>query len=362
MDSALALPLTKSHEPRLKLFDAPDAPPSPEVPATRFGRGSRLSPDAKLRVLFEEFFHPIVLCDDRDPSSRTLTEYATSLDHWERITGDPAIVEIDLHTLAAFKAGLRVATFARGPLAPRKKLSAFTQTKHLKNIRALLERCGPTVDRDTPCADLVDYMPHLRIKSPKRLLPAPVPTLEQVRAVFREANRLADPRERLRWLARLSVIHYGGLRFESMQALSVDMVRTVYERRWLAIDSDDIKTGNALAVPLHSEAGAALDRLGIVSGPFFPPATYDQLRYRYKKLQLAAGIAKPLGFHAARRFHSEQMNLLGADHGDLAAQASLDHSSGRTTRESYSRAKSLLIESFPKLLVDADDAGQLRLF
>ena len=355
--TAASVPFSVAYRRQVSVGPRPPAAPSRRV---------ALSASSTLREFFDGWFRPIVLDGDTNAKAATVREYASSLDWWETLTGNPPLAAVDAHLLAELKTGLRAATWRRGPNSPARALAPHTIAKHLKQLRAILLRTGPTVDRSLPSAGLLDAAPYMRVASPKRQTPRPALDLAAARAIVAAALRLAHPVERCRWVARLAVLFYTGLRIGSAAALTTENVTIRGGRPWLVVDGDDVKTGNALAVPLHAEAAEALERLRAAAavpngGKFFEYRHPRTLARQHDALQVAAGL-RPLGFHAWRRCHAEQMVAVGAACGELAAQLALDHARGETTRQFYANSRALLIDQMPKLLPDVDDAGQMRLF
>lgn len=328
-------------------------------------RRSTLSPSSTLREFFDGWFRPIVLAGDTNAKPATVVEYLSSVAWWETLTGNPPLSAVDAFTLAELKTGLRAATWRRGPNSPARALKPHTIAKHLKQLRAILLRTGPTVDRSLPSAGLLDAAPYMRVSTPKRQTPRPALTVDECRAIVAAAGRLLHPVERCRWIARLSVLFYTGLRIGSTNGLSPANLHDRDGRKWLVVEGADVKTGNALAVPLHGEALRALDAVaaaGLVGGRYFAAVHPRTLARQHDALQVDAGLSKPLGFHAWRRCHAEQMVAIGAASGELVAQVALDHSSASTTRQFYANARLLLIDRLPKLVVVDDHADQMRLF
>jgi len=348
------------------VFFAPTITTQPKAISDRLApprqRPAKLSAGSTLREFFELWFLPVVLNGDTNAKLSTVRSYESSLDWWERLTDDPPLSAVDAYTLATLKTGLRAATWRRGPHAPARTLSAHSIAKHLKQLRAVLLRVGPTIDRALPSAGLLDNAPFMRVATPKRQMPKPAMPLDVVRAVVLECLRLRDADDRREWFARVSLLFYTGARIGTAQAVGPRNVVEREGRRWLIVDGEDVKTGNAFAVPLHAEAAAALDRLPARNGRFFRQVHPRTLSRKFAWLQKRAGVARPLGFHAVRRTHGEQMVAVGAASGQLAAQLSLDHARADTTRQFYADARALLIDRLPKLVDDVADLGQLRLF
>jgi integrase len=329
-------------------------------------RRSTLSASSTLREFFDGWFRPIVLAGDTNAKPATVVEYLSSVAWWETLTGNPPLSAVDAYTLAELKTGLRAATWRRGPQSPARALAPHTIAKHLKQLRAILLRTGPTVDRSLPSAGLLDAAPYMRVATPKRQTPRPALALDECRAIVAAALRLAHPVERWRWVARLSVLFYTGLRIGSTNGLSPANVVDRDGRKWLVVEGAEVKTGNAVAVPLHGEALDALQTLataaGSGSGRYFAPIHPRTLARQHDALQVDAGLAKPLGFHAWRRCHAEQMVALGAASGELAAQMALDHAHGSTTRQFYANSRAMLVDRLPNLIVADEHADQMRLF
>ena len=349
---------------------------------TKTFRGrARLTPAATLREFVEAWFIPVVYRGEKAVKPRTIQALLEAVAWWEVMTGDPALGDVDPYTLADLQDGLRGATWRKGPCAPIRPLARATQVKHLKAIRNVLERVGPTYDRQRLAANLLDSIPYLRVVGVKRETPGPSFTVDECRAITAAALRLRDPHERLAWLVRLSLMFYCGLRIGSTLATRAAMIEerthaVLGRRSWLVIPADDVKTGRSLAVPLHAEALAAIRRLPV--GADYLCAWHQHPRTLttvHERLQREADVDRPSatwqgrdgnggfrGFHAWRRTHADQLNLLGAEFAQRTSQAALDHASADTTRDSYSNARLLLIDQLPKLVVECDGHGQRRLF
>lgn len=325
-------------------------------------RPAKLSAASTLREFFELWFLPVVLNGDTNAKLATVRSYESSLDWWERLTDDPPLASVDAYTLATLKTGLRAATWRRGPHAPARSLAPHSIAKHLKQLRAVLLRVGPTIDRALPSAGLLDNAPFMRVATPKRQVPKPSMPLDAVRAVAIESLRIAAPDDRREWFARVSLLFYTGARIGTAQAVGPGHVVERDGRKWLVVADDDVKTGNALALPVHPELLAALERLTPRNGRYFRQRHPRTLSRKFAWLQKRAGLKTALGFHAVRRTHAEQMVAVGAASGQLAAQMALDHARADTTRQFYADARALLIDRLPKLVDDVADLGQLRLF
>jgi len=339
-----------------------------------------------VREFFDAWFRPVVLVGERGSAEPTIVSYSESVEWWDRITYGPGLLSIDEFTIAQFQDGLRKATFRRGPLAPERPLAAHTIAKHLKQIRAILHRTGPTIDQNRPTKSLLTQAPHLRVQQPRTKVK---PHFAHA-VVERIALAVADMtwgRHRglqqpppcpapLWWWALLCLLYYTGLRIGTVLQLRWSMVEERDDGFWLNVPAAVVqKTHKGLEKYLRAEAYAALVELreALLAGGtgkersaselLLPwPYCYGQLTERHELLQTLAGVplAKQLSPHAWRRTFGTEMGRVGSKLGLQAARAALDHEDAETTSTFYVDLEPELIRKLPAL-VKRDDS-QKRLF
>lgn len=351
--------------PSLRLFDA----------AQIDGNGE-LSAAMRLSQFFWAWFVPIVLeAEGRDQA--TIASYAESIEWWIRITRDPELCAIDEFVMAGFKTGLREATYRRGTRMNERRLSEFTIAKHLRQVRAVLHRAGPTTDPNRETKGLLTSVPTLKVTKPHQGLPKRSFTVDEARRIVAATRRMPPTRYSEQWSvpptrwwrAFLMVLYYTGLR-----------VGTVLKLRWTMISTLDEGEGKCLRMPaavvekthkplvkfLHPQAVEAVQAIHGDRELVFPwPHWQRHIADRHELLQREAGFPEDrwLSPHAWRRTHGTQMGRLGARYGLKIAQFSLDHGDERTTSEFYVNLEAELILQLPLLEEEtaAPSVGPLQL-
>ncbi len=335
--------------PQLRLF----------VPAEGDNDDGALSPQITLSQLFWRWFKPICLEGENDADS-TIKEYVTSIGYWIDLTGDPPLLQIDEFTVAGFKKALHQVLWKRGPLGTPRPLAEHTIAKHLKQIRAVLRRAGPTTHPDRPGKLLVAQVPHIRVSKPRCLPKKPFP-LEVARRITLASQKLPATDKMIAgdarrwWIALLQVLYFTGVRIGTALKLEWPMVSTRADGHWLVIPGAIIdKTGKPLEKYLHDDAFAAIEQLRTeASRVLLWPHCRRYLSTIHDDLQALAGIpdADRLSPQAWRRTHGTEMARVGAKFGIRIAQAALDHEDERTTRASYVDIEPELIRQLPALVV-----------
>lgn len=344
----------------IRLFDA-------ETAATETPSG--LSPRMSLSEFFEEWFLPIVLKSEQNASEGTIRIYRTALDWWRKLTGDPPLAQIDEFTVGEFVAGLRTATFQRGPCSPKYPLAPHTIFKQQKQIKTILARVGPTIDPRRPGKKLVAEAPYIRVAAPQKGKPKASFTLEAARRIAAAAIEFDRPKYHSLatatfWKRLLGGLFYSGLRFGTVWRLRWEMLAQEDDGSWWLDVPEQTKTGKRKLIVVHSLWLAALQPIQ-PSGRIFPTrpgkSNLDDL---HKRLQELAGIplVKQMPFQAWRRTHSTQMALLGAKAAKLVAQHSLDHGDDRTTTDHYADIDNMFRPKLPVLWEADVDQRQRRLF
>lgn len=352
--------------PQLRLFMGGESLPD----------DTSLSPQITLTQLFYRWFLPICL-EGENAADGTIEEYSTSMAYWAELTKDPPLVQISEFTIAEFKKALPKVQWRRGPLGSLRPLMPHTIAKHLKNVRAVLRRAGPTRDPDKPGKALLPEVPHIRVSKP-RCLPKRPFELAIARQLGAQTARLpatdkmpAAVASRW-WLALISVLYFTGVRIGTALKLEWWMVQSRVDGHWLSIPGSIIdKTHKPLEKFLTAEAFVALAALRTDQEKLMLPwphcRRYLSTMHEDVLQGTLCGIAEcdRLSFQAWRRMHGVEMARVGARLGIKIAAAALDHEDERTTRASYVDLEPELIRQLPPLIVPGEPSivdRQQRLF
>lgn len=368
------------------------------------GAGSRLSPAMTLRQFFREFYRPVAL-EAAGASASTISLALDAIHWWEALTDDPPLYAIDTPCTARFVAALQSATYQRGPLAAPRLLAPYTVQKHVRQLRAILRRVGPTLSPDRPAANLAAAAPGVPrvLRAPAVQRPKCCFAADELRRILDACRELPSwphkgTRKRVAaslddvatyragqadwWTAFLCTLFYVGVRSKTALELKWDSIvdgASVEGGRagqsWVEIPGADVhKTGKPVARLLHPRAAAELARLRerspAATRVFRWPHTYEHLSDLHRRLQQAAGVPPIKGVYrslqAWRRTHATEICRLGGDVRLRAAQWALDHSDSRTTARHYvdfeGAIKAELILALPDIVGARADALQRRLF
>ncbi len=290
----------------------------------------------------------------RRTSAGTLAAYRDAIAWWRIITGDPPLASIDAVVLGRFAAGLASATYTRGPLGQPLRLSAATQANHLRTVRMVLGRAGPTFHRRQVGADLIRPI-WFDISAPRCAVKGCY-TTDQARAIFAAAARTSSW-----WRTAIALAYYTGLRQGTVLALRWSDCRVRDGRPWIEIPGERVtKTGKDARVAVHARLADVLDAhvapaARDPAAPILPAIAgrrglYDQ----HHRLQREAGVDPPLSFHAWRRTHAAELARLGLAHSLAIAQAGLQHSSASTTAAHYVDVANECRRRLPDLVADQD--------
>lgn len=348
------------------------------MPSDEESEFSGISPGMTLRQFFEEWFAPIVLVGDRDSAEGTLTIYRNAIDWWERLTGDPPIGSIDEFTIATFKQAMRGATYKRSPLGRSYPLSRQTQHKHLRQIRAILYRLGPTTDPNRPAKGVLPAAPHITVGRAEKCTPKRPFEIDLARRLYASAVDLRWGRSRggvvtpettccLAMRAFCSLLYYTGIRSGTALGLEWSHVRIEGREVWLDIPSELVhKTHKGISKFVHRALLRDLQRARCGSRLIPWPYSYTHLDDQHDRLQELAGVPEPLRLspQAWRRTHGTEMAKVGAEAAMKVAQHALDHGDEATTRQFYVSIEPTFIKKLPPLCdePEIDDERQRRLF
>lgn len=331
-----------------------------------------------LDTVYRQLLRPSLV--DDGCAAATLASHDESLDWWVQITGDPPLPAIAEETLGRFKRELRSVTYKRGAAGRPRLLAAFTQRKHLCNVRAVLLHAGQGSPRREG-RKLCDELPRLVVKS-LDTDPKPHFTLSAARAVIAATQTMVARVETV-WasvplpaffLAYLLVLFYTGLRAGTVRRLRYSMLEySDGEERlaghWIRVPAAvERKTHKGRWRYLHPAAYRAIDAIRTPGRDLiFESAEHVRTFHdRHKRLQQALGTPeeKCLSLQAWRRTHGTWLTRLGAKQAKQIAQRALDHASARTTSQFYvseDEVEAEFIAQLPDLTPAAVDR-QLELF
>lgn len=238
-----------------------------------------------LRRIFEDDYAPSHLL-----APRTLSGVRQHLSQWERITGDPQILEIDRHTLNRFR---------NQALAEGKADS--TVRGWLLSVMSILNFAAEPSAHQPDALGLIASAPFVRKPRP-RSQPKPAATLAQVAACYRSAEAASWPRipgvsPGQFWRTWLVVSYNTGLRRNDI------LFRLEWEH--FEFESDTLrfmarKTGKVHVLPVAGALRVHLERMPTARhGRFesdsrvFPVGrSLKQVRRELDVIAKAAGVAK----------------------------------------------------------------------
>jgi hypothetical protein len=325
--------------------------PVPASPSDSFPqqppRSIKLRPDKAarklwtLRELFERKFWPYQLREcHAEPRNRET--YLELLKHWESLTPNPSLVQINKRSLARFKRRLEQQPGRRG-----ETLSPRTVHKHLRSLRALVGFAGRSSDKRPDAIGILKKLPRMRLPSPGKPKAQRVTTLAEVKAMLAVTPRFKLPEGRRGgklpvrkvyfWQALLVFDQIAGYRVGTL--LELEWVHLEGNR--LTVDESLDKCEQADCKVLPDFLMALLDKIRPADpqpgDKIFPwPHGMRHLWTCLDKLQELAGIPKErrrwMKFHGLRKRASAEAAKLG---GVQAAQLICGHTDGSTTLESY---------------------------
>lgn len=277
-----------------------------------------------LRQAFHAYY------DQSELKPRTRDEYAKVFDHWEALTDDPDIQQINNLTLTKFKTAFL------------QKLSPSTFNKARAHIMAVLNRLAPK-GKTNPggLAIIPDFVYVPRAKEPEKL--PRVATDAELGAIYQAAAEATWPRFEFGagawWQALLVFLFNTGLRRNDvfnlrMQDLDLDNHAFQFRAE---------KTGKLRVLPLHPTAVEHLQKIWSERELVFPKSKGVRILYQHwHSIQDAAGLprAQHLTFHQLRSTCGSRLFQQSPG----AAQEMLGHSSIDTTRRSYANLSEHLRE------------------
>lgn len=384
------------------------APPLPPVkpPHTTLGGDGEFSPRMTLSEFFDRWYLRVVLklsaeevrlfklgraewrklklTDEQMKKFPNAVNYLESIDKWKQLTGDPPIYAIDDVLLVDFEELLRTTPYKRGLNGQERLLTDFTVAKHMKNIRAVVFRCGPkNADQKRPGKGLLDETPFISVSTPTLALPKTRFSLQQAQHVYaacsemhvftnRGRGRPSDGGEHAPhwWRALIATMYYTGLRIGTVMRLTWSMIREDEDGFWFYVPGRIVhKTKKYSVKALRLDCLELLQRLPRrVDGAggeriFTWHHSPTHLRDRHEMLQKLAGVTDLRDMHAWKRTHLREVARLGLDDAMRTAQRAGDHADRKTTEESYVNLGQETARALPSLVAKKPhDPNQRHLF
>lgn len=278
-------------------------------------------------------------------SARTIEDYYKAIDHWERLTGDPDLHEVDNLALWNFSQALMTSI----PPGRNKPLSKTSVAKYLREVQAIFSTIGPVRHGKPDAFGILDRVPVCR-KPPIDETPVITIEADEVDRIY-EACRIATWPKKVSadgkwiqfvpvdwWRCLLVYLYNVGSRRNEFLGLRRDQID--FDRRMMTIDPE--KHGDSNWKPLHANV---IDHMRTIWLPnrtllFACPRTRT-LYKQWHRIQEAAGIHVPRPIDSDRKpyysFH-EVRKTAGtnwAEHSPSAAQHMLGHRSLNTTVRHY---------------------------
>jgi integrase len=297
-----------------------------------------LKPEMSLTEFYRSYVLPICL-EPRSPAEGTLKEYSTAMKFWKLYTGDPPVNLIDARTCATFIKMLSQRLNKSG-----EQISPNTVRKLSISIQFIFDRLGRRSRHNRTGAGLMPDVPYLEKPHKRPKTPDPF-TLDEISAWIEAAKTAKAPRIRglspARWWKALILFTYNsGLRIGSVMRLRWSML----EGNVLNIPGRDFKGGYDKQFVLSAPALEAIEPLRKLEMKFpkIFPWNYELHYLQVVRCKMMGVSRIPLGrrygFHALRKAHASFLSQINP----FIAQASLGHTSLKTTLDSYIRPGSMV--------------------
>jgi integrase len=331
------------------------------VPDEQDGAGEPDRPqEISAALTLPEFFDAAVLpqLDARERRPGTVQIYRDALRWWGKLTRNPPIAGIDQAVVNDFRRALQDARWRRGVAGEWRPLSAWSRTKLLRTLRAVLARLGPgTAAR--PGEDLVRRVPRLELAVPRQG-PKDTWSIDEARTIVAAVDRMTKPHlagcgAGDWWRAFVASAALTGLRRGTILALRRRHLVERPDGWWLVIEGDAVsKTHRDTMVACHRQLVEVLRRLPATDPEdlLLPwPHHIRTLWTCHAELQRAAGLPaeRQYEIHGWRRWHANRLCELGLPERLEATRTALGHSSSAITTGHYLTAHLALVRSLPDL-------------
>lgn len=341
-------------------FNSPALPPHNPV-ILKFASGPEGEERITLRSAFVKFLLPR-LTGQR--AAGTLEAYETTLRHWEKLTPDPDVRDIDDLTLDLFRDAMLIEN------------TAETVKKQWRSIRAVLRACCPRNSSNRsgrPRAEslLVD-VPCFEISGERRPRRKRVATDDELTRMYLAADAAKYPRKKAHspgdyWRTILVLIAtFGPRRDDSLLLARGEVIlstqcpdpelRLVNPWGWLSFVPRKTKRTkpDPLLLPLTRVVHAHLDLIlsGTIGDRVFPVGdNRGTWRECLNRIQEAAGIEKPFTFHDLRTTANIRWHDLPGSH--RAGEDVLGHAPRGVNARNYEEAVSRLCRLAPQFTLPA---------
>ena len=320
-------------------------------------RGESLFPvtgETTLSSFFDSWYRPVRLVD---ASPKTLAKFRSCLNRWRLLTGDPPVQAITAQTLAMFRDAL-----AKMPGKDRVcRASPNTVRSNLRQIQAVLDKCGKPGPRNRDAAGLIDEPPWVKPPKPQWSMPKTVAE-EHVNAIYAAAFNMDVPKlwpmfkPSAWWRALIVTTWSTGLRRRTLFELEWTFVD--WQKRWLAIPGKHLKNGRPTLIPLTDVALEHLQAIRSNRRLIFAWPSNGEMESAIKGFYREWGrLLEFAGISTAERFTLHSLRrTLGTNLWDTcpeAAQLMLGHSEAETTRQHYVRSPEIIARALAHLPVPA---------
>lgn len=240
-----------------------------------------------------------------DASTRTLDEYAWTLNLWERLTDDRPIASVTSIDLATFRANV---LNGRTPA---------TVNKHLRHLNHLIGKAGPPGPGNRDALGLLERTPWVKPLRTLRRLPRPA-TFDAMALMYGQADA---------WLQDLLVVLYNtGSRIRSV--LHIEHADVCPVTRQIRFDARWDKRGVERRKPISAAVLGRLVRRRRARGLVFPWSKSTTAFYKlWHATQDAAGLVDDQRFtpHALKRACATELSKIASP---WAVRFLLDHAAG----------------------------------
>ncbi|QDT95522.1 tyrosine-type recombinase/integrase [Gimesia aquarii] len=265
-----------------------------------------------------------------DLKPRTLECYENMLGHWEALTDDPEVFDIENKTLQTFRNA-----FMEDHTPP-------TFNKLRRHILAIMNRLGPPGPRNREGLGILKEFVWIKPLKENEKIPR-VANDQQLNAIYEACAVATWPNFEFGsaawWRAVVVFLYNTGLRRNDFLDLTIKEVDL--DKGMITFDAE--KTGKQRRLPLHQ---SVIDHFQLIWSDrelVFPkPKGFKQLYGQFYKIQMAARIdgEDHFTFHQLRSTCGTNLFVRSP----AAAQEMLGHSSVETTRRSYANVSNHLIE------------------